>query len=70
MNVLKLVSCNASGEMKLTFNEHVINTNVKNIFKWKSGTLDKSTPFKKEIDDQLYKYLNLINLGGRRVKSK
>lgn len=69
MNVLKLLSCNTNGDIKFQFNEHEINTNIKKIFKWKSGTLDKSTtPLKKEIDDQIYNYLNLINRGVRRGK--
>lgn len=68
MNELKLLSCDSKGILELEYGEHTLTTNVARIFKWRSATIDKSSPLKVDIEDQLYKLKCLIEKGTRRGK--
>lgn len=68
INSLELLSCNSDGNMKLKYDEHIITTNSTKIFKWKSETINKSSPLKQDIEDQLYQLKRTMDKGNRRGK--
>ncbi len=68
INSLELLSCNSDGLMKLKYDDHIITTNSTKIFKWKSETINKSSPLKQDIEDQLYQLKRTMDKGNRRGK--
>ena len=65
---MKLLFCDSNGNMKFTYENIIITCNARNIFKWKTDSLNVlNQEQKNDIKNILYYYKNLMQF---RFKKK
>ncbi len=69
---IQILSCDSDGNAKFKYENHVITSNLRKMFKWHSETIDKTVDkqLKNDVDDQMLLIKRVIDKGARKWKEK